>query len=134
MALVSPANVTVSIYAGSNANSPYTLGALRNGGPVRGYLLPKVQDGRYGSAQWLKWTHWLLLNPGIDIRDAYNSQLDPARNNALGDTVIELDQGGVKQTAWYVVFVEGIGPGTASSYLRCYLDRFQPSGWPTTAL
>jgi hypothetical protein len=134
MALVSTTNVTVSIYAGSNAASPYALGALRNGGPVKGYLMPKVQDGRFGSALYLKWTHWLLLNPTVDIRDAYNSQLDPARNNALGDTVIELDASGVKKTAWYVVFVELIGPGTPSSYLRCYLDRFQPSAWPTTAL
>jgi hypothetical protein len=132
MTLAVPSNVTVSIYAGSNPSSPYLLGALRS--TQQGYLMPKVQDGRYGSAQWLKWTHWLLLNPGVDIRDAYNSQLDPSRNNALGDTVIELDAGGVQQTAWYVVFVELIGAGTPMAHLRCYLDRFQPSGWPTSAL
>ncbi len=91
-----------------------------------------MQDGRFGSAQWLKWTHWLLLNPGVDVRDAYNSQLDPSRNNALGDTVVLAS--GTSQTAWYVVFVEAINVGTSSAYLRAYLDRFQPSQWPTQAL
>jgi hypothetical protein len=132
MALTLAPNVTVGIYAGSNAAAPYLLGPLRS--TVAGYLAPRVQDGRFGSATWLKWTHWLLLNPGTDVRDAYNSQLDPARNNALGDTVVELDVGGVKKTAWYVVFVELVAAGTSAAYLRCYLDRFQPSGWPTTAL
>jgi hypothetical protein len=132
MTLAVPSNVTVSIYAGSNPGSPYAVGALRS--TQQGYLLPRVQDGRFGSAQWLKWTHWLLLNPGVDVRDAYNSQLDPSRNNALGDTVIELDAAGVNKTAWYVAFVELVGAGTPAAHLRCYLDRFQPSGWPTTAL
>src|SRR6516225_6420932 len=110
MALLVPANVTVSIYAGSNAASPYSLGALRS--TVKGYLRARVQDGRLGSASWLKWTHWLLLAPGVDIRDAYNSQLDPSRNNSLGDTVVLLDSGGVKQTALYVAFVEEVSRGT----------------------
>src|SRR6516162_302436 len=109
MSLTLPSNVTVSIYAGSNPSSPYSLGSLRS--TQKGYLLPRVQDGRFGSAQWLKWTHWLLLNPGVDIRDAYNTQLDPARNNTLGDTVIELDASGVNKTAWYCVFVELINAG-----------------------
>jgi hypothetical protein len=130
MALTIPPNVTVNIYAGSNAAAPYTFGSLRS--TQKGYLQPRVQDGRFGSAQWLKWTHWLLLNPGVDIRDAYNSQLDPARNNALADTVVLV--GGPSKTAWYVVFVEAVGVGTPSAYLRAYLNRFQPSQWPTQAL
>jgi len=132
MALLVPVNVTVSIYAGSNTSSPYSLGALRS--TVKGYLKGRVQDGRFGSASWLKWTHWLLLAPGVDIRDAYNSQLDPARNNSLGDTVILLDSGGMKQTAFYVAFVEEVSRGTQAVHLRAYLDRFQPSNWPTDAL
>jgi hypothetical protein len=132
MALMIPTNVTVSIYAGSSAAAPYSLGTLRS--TVRGYLKPRVQDGRLGSALWLKWTHWLLLPPGTDVRDAYNSQLDPARNNARGDTVILLDSGGVKQTAFYVAFVEVVSRGTPASYVRAYLDRFQPQTWPTDAL
>jgi hypothetical protein len=130
MALTVTPNVTVSIYAGSNAGTPYSFGALRS--VQKGYLQPRVQDGRFGSAQWLKWTHWLLLNPGVDIRDAYNSQLDPSRNNALADTVVL--SGGSSQTAWYVVFVEAVNIGNSSAYLRAYLDRFQPSQWPTQAL
>jgi hypothetical protein len=130
MALTISPNVTVNVYAGSNAGAPYSFGALRS--TQRGYLQPRVQDGRFGSAQWLKWTHWLLLNSGVDIRDAYNSQLDPSRNNALGDTVVLA--GGASQTAFYVAFVEAVNVGTPSAYLRAYLDRFQPSQWPTQAL
>lgn len=132
MTLPLASNVTVSIYAGSSASAPYTLGALRS--TVKGFLKPRVQDGRYGAASWLKWTHWLLLPAGTDVRDAYNSQLDPSRNNALGDTVILLDSGGTKKTAFYVVFVEQVSRGTPAASLRVYLDRFQPQTWPTDAL
>lgn len=131
MTLPTPINCTVSIYAGSNAVSPYSLGTLRS--TVSGHLEARTQDGRYGSALWLKWTHWLLVDAEVDIRDAYNSQLDPSRDNANGDTVILLDSGGVKQTAFYVVFVEQIARGTAAAHQRVYLDRFQPSAWPTDA-
>lgn len=129
MALLTPSNCIVSIYAGSNALSPYSLGPLR--ATVAGYLEARTQDGRYGSALWLKWTHWLLVDAEVDIRDAYNSQLDPNRNNASGDTVVLLDSAGISQTAFYVVFVEQIARGTFAAHQRVYLDRFQPSAWPT---
>jgi hypothetical protein len=132
MALLVATNVSVSIYAGSNPANPYAVGALR--ATVKGYLKPRVQDGRLGSALWLKWTHWLLLPPGTDVRDAYNSQLDPSRDSTKGDTVVLLDSGGVKQTAFYVAFVEVVGKGGPAAYVRAYLDRFQPQSWPTDAL
>src|SRR5262245_27953620 len=128
MALPMPTNVTVDIYRTANPGAPYTLGAL-SAGNVRGFLKPAAQHGRFGSPSSLKWTHILYLAPNIDIRDAYNTQLDPARDNTKGDTVILKD--GAKQTAFYVAFVERVAHGTPQVHLRAYLDRFQPSNWPT---
>ena len=132
MVLLTPPNVTVSIYAGASAGSPYSFGTLR--ATVKGVLIPEVQSGRFGSANWLKWTHRLLVPSNTQIQDAYNSQLDPGRNNALGDTVVVTDSGGVNRTAYYVVFVEQISRGTPAQHLRCYLDRFQPNAWPNDAI
>jgi hypothetical protein len=133
MALLIPTNVTVSIYRTANANAPYTLGALS--AIVPAYLKPTVQNGRFGSASWLKWTHLLYLAPTVDIRDAYNSQLDPARNNNLADTVILEDSVTLTtRVAFYVAFVEVVSRGTPASYQRAYLDRFAPNTWPTNAL
>jgi hypothetical protein len=134
MALPMPANVTVNIYRTANPSSPYTLGTP---GPanIKGYLKPVVQTGRYGVATWLKWSHVLYLPPGTDIRDAYNSQLDPARNNNNADTVIVNDSTNpAARTAFYVVFVEVALRGSPFQHLRVYLDRFQPSSWPLDAL
>jgi hypothetical protein len=134
MALLLPVNVSVDVYRTANPGAPYTLGALSASG-VRGHLKPAVQNGRFGSATWLKWTHVLYLPPGTDVRDAYNTQLDPARDNTKGDTVILKDATVLTtKTAFYVVFVEQVARGTPAAYLRVYLDRFAPNAWPTNAL
>src|SRR5690242_20306856 len=106
MGLIVPTNVSVSIYRTANPSSPYSFGALVV--TTKGHLKPVVQDGRFGAASWLKWTHQLLLPTGIDVRDAYNSQLDPGRDNTKADTVVLLDSGGGNKTAYYVVFVEQV--------------------------
>ena len=131
MALQMPTNVTVDIYRTANPGSPYTLGALS--ATVKGFLKPDAPSGRYGAASWLKWTHILYLNPSVDIRDAYNSQLDPARDDTLADTVILTGTAG-RKTAFYVVLVEQISRGSYAGHIRAYLDRFQPEEWPTTGL
>jgi hypothetical protein len=134
MALPMPPNVKVDIFRTSTPGSPYTLGTP---GPARvaGYLQPRVQTGRHGTANWLKWTHILYVGPNTDVRDAYNTQLDPARDNTKADTVILYDsQDGTKKTAFYVAFVEPVLRGSDVSHLRVYLDRFQPKTWPTDAL
>lgn len=134
MALPMPANVTVDIYRTANPSSPYTVGAAGPAG-VKGFLKPLVGTGRHGTANWLKWTHVLYLPPSTDVRDAYNSQLDPARNNTIADTVILKDStNSARKTAFYVVFVEVALRGTPFDHLRVYLDRFQPSAWPIDAL
>jgi hypothetical protein len=127
-------NVSVDIYRTANPASPYPGGAPAVSG-VSAYLRPIVQNGRYGTASWLHWTHILYLPPGTDIRDAYNSQLDPARNNNIADTVIVHDSTNVNtKTAYYVVFVELVLRGTPGQHLRAYLDRFQPNSWPTDSI
>lgn len=134
MALPMSPNVTVDVYRGSNPGSPYALGLQVYAG-VGGSLQPRVVTGRHGTANWLKWTHILYLTPDYDIRDAYNSQLDPSRNNAAADTVIVSSTTGLaSQTAFYVVYVELAAQGAGAAHLRVYLDRFQPSSWPTDAL
>jgi hypothetical protein len=134
MSLPLPPNVAVNIYRTANPSSPYPGGNPALSG-VPGYLKPAAPNGRFGSAQWLKWTHILYLPPGTDIRDAYNSQLDPTRNNTIADTVIVVDTTvPTRKTAYYVVFVEVIERGTTLQHLRVYLDRFLPSAWPTDSL
>src|SRR5437870_2986941 len=128
MALLVPPNVTVSIYRGSDPSSPYSLGSLVVS--AKGYLKPVAPSGRFGSASWLNGTHVLLLAPTSDVRDAYNTQLDPSRDNTKADTVILLDSGGSNKTAYYAVFVEQVSRGTPAAHLRVYLDRFQPNAWP----
>jgi hypothetical protein len=128
-----PQNVTVDIYRMSNPMNPLPTGAPAVPG-VPGSLIPWPQSGRQGTASYLKWTHILTLPPGTDVRDAYNSQLDPSRNNNNADTVVVTDSRGTKKTPYYVVFVELAFRGTPMAQIRVYLDRFQPSAWPTDAL
>src|SRR5262249_7511947 len=117
MSLPVPANVSVDIFRTANPSSPYPSGSPAVSG-VKGFLRPAAPNGRFGSALYLKWTHLLYLPPGTDIRDAYNSQLDPARNDANADTVILQDTAiSGRKTAYYVVFVEVVARGTAQQYI-----------------
>jgi hypothetical protein len=134
MSLPLGANVAVDIFRTANPSSPYPSGSPALSG-VSGYLRPAAANGRFGSALYLKWTHILYLPPGTDIRDAYNSQLDPGRNNNNADTVILHDSSiGGRETAYYVVFVEVVARGSPRQYMRVYLDRFLPNAWPTDSL
>ena len=133
MSLPMAANVLVDVFRNANPASPYPAGTAAQAA-VPGYLKPYAATGRHGSAQWLKWTHILYVGDTVDVRDAYNSQLDPARDNTKGDTVILFDSGGVNKVAYYVAFVEQVSRGTAANHLRAYLDRFAPNAWPNNAL
>jgi hypothetical protein len=126
-------NCTADIYRTANPNSPLPAGNPAVAA-VPGYLKPWAAHGRFGSASWLKWTHILTLPIGTDVRDAYNSQLDPARANTIADTVVVKDSATNTRTPFYVVFVELAYRGTPQAQIRVYLDRFQPSAWPTGAL
>jgi hypothetical protein len=132
MGLPLPSNVTVDVYRNSNPASPVPGGMPAVPG-VPGNLIPRMATGRYGSALWLKWTHLLLLPAGTDVRDAYNSQLDPARNNNAADTVVVTDSNG-NRVPYYVAFVEEAFRGSPFALIRVYLDRFQPQQWPTDGI
>ena len=134
MSLSLPINVKVDIYRTVNPSSPYPGGSPAVEA-VPGHLRPAASNGRSGTADYLKWTHILFLPPGVDVRDAYNSQLDPARDNTKADTVILKDSAVAgRKTAYYVVFVEVVNRGGAEQHLRVYLDRFAPSAWPTDSV
>ena len=124
-----PQNVTVDIYRNADPTAPVPTGnpAVTQ---VPGNIKPVMTSGRFGSALYLNWTHLLILPSGIDIRDAYNSQLDPSRSNNTADTVVVTDSQG-NPVPYYVVFVEQAYRGTPMQQQKAYLDRFQPSQWPT---
>jgi hypothetical protein len=124
-----PSNVTVDIYRTSNPASPVPVGNPAIAA-VKGYLRPRMTTGRFGSALWLKWTHELVLPAGTDVRDAYNSQLDPSRSNNSADTVVITDSSGNK-VPYYVAFVEDAFRGSPLAQVKVYLDRFQPQVWPS---
>ena len=71
------------------------------------------------------WTHYIVLNSNVDIRDGYqgSTQVWQYQN---ADT-IHIPSGGT--TAYAVVFVEVRGRGTVGEHKRVYLDRQGPS-WP----
>jgi hypothetical protein len=56
--------------------------------------------------------------------------LDPSRSNNAADTVVVTDSQG-NAVPYYVVFVEQAYRGTPMQQIKAYLDRFQPSQWPT---
>ena len=124
-----PQNVTVDIYRNADLTAPVPTGNPA-AAQVPGNIKPVMTSGRFGSALYLKWTHLLILPSGIDIRDAYNSQLDPSRSNNAADTVVVTDSQG-NAVPYYVVFVEQAYRGTPMQQIKAYLDRFQPSQWPT---
>ncbi len=127
MPLPVPPNITVDLYRGFDPAHPYPLeGAALTYRGLAGYLRPQMQAGRFGfRARNVYWTHRMDFDLGTDVRDAYQSQLDPARADALGDTLLASDYPLPGQcTAFYVVLVARDRGG---DFLRVYLDRLRPS-------
>lgn len=129
MALNQASNATVDIFRGFSAASPYPLQGRSPDVPgVRGFLKQHLNAGRFGYQDpKVKWTHLLLLDPGIDVRSAYNSWTGPAEASANADTIVLRDcpiPGSC--CAFYVVMVQRSGRGTRGDHLRVYLDRLQP--------
>jgi hypothetical protein len=71
----------------------------------------------------LTWTHIMLVDISVDIRDGYvgASVFSPQ------DAVYIPDQHG---TRFNVIFIELVQQGTAQEHKRVYLDRTTPT-WPT---
>jgi hypothetical protein len=74
----------------------------------------------------LAWTHFMLVDVSVDIRDAYTGHM----TSTLQDTIYVPDQTG---TAFNVMFVERLQRGTPQEHKRVFLDRQTPS-WPTNEL
>ena len=74
----------------------------------------------------LTWTHILLIDAGVDIRDGYTG----ASSLAQQDTVYIPDHTG---TQFKVIFIERVQQGTPHEHKRVYLDRQTPT-WPTNAI
>ena len=72
------------------------------------------------------WTHIMLVDVSVDIRDGYNG----AEFFMQQDAIWVPDVNG---TRFNVIFVERVLQGTAQEHKRVYLDRTAPT-WPTNNL
>jgi hypothetical protein len=99
---------------------------------VSGVPLCLIPDWRRGQeagdrgAAPLTWTHLMMIDAGVDIRDMYAGQ----STSVTQDTVYIPDQNG---TAFTVVFIELMQRGTPDEHKRVYLNRQLPT-WPTDQL
>lgn len=119
MPIPTPPNTTCDIYRASNlfqAAVPIHLKAIYPQGLERGE----------GDSDTLKFTHCILFDQSIDIRDAYNA-------GTIGSTYDTLYIPDDTQTAWTVIFVEWVDLGYAWQHKRAYIVRQLPN-YPTTAL
>ena len=118
MALPQSPNTTCDIYR--VATTPPAAPAVAG---VPCVLRPDFREGQRASTIARVWTHLLLIDPAVDLRDYYTG----ASGTAEQDSVYIPDQAG---TRYRVVFIERVGLGSAGDHKRVYLDRQQPT-WPT---
>jgi hypothetical protein len=71
----------------------------------------------------LTWTHFMLVDASVDLRDAYTGRSTFTQQ----DTVFIPDQNG---TQFNVIFIEHVQRGTGTAHKRVFLDRQAPT-WPT---
>ena len=126
MSLPVSANTTCDIYRSGNAPP-----AAPNVAGVACHLRPDWRAGqeqgtRAGLPAGLTWTHVLLVDVSVDIRDRYIGTL----TDMVQDSIWVPDKNGTK---FVVTFVERVGRGTASDHKRVYVDRAAPT-WPTNEI
>ena len=119
-------NTTCDIYR--NGNNPP---AAPNVAAVACHLRPDWRAGQeHGDRATLPvgfcWTHVLLVDVSVDIRDAYAGALAFMQQ----DSIYVPDKNG---TGFKVVFVERVFRGQTQDHKRVYLDRAVPT-WPTNEL
>ena len=79
-----------------------------------------------------RWTHFALLDVGVDLRDCYAGPAgsptkipgEEASPAGPADSIWIPDKNG---TQFYVIFVERVGLGTESDHQRAYLQRGVPT-------
>jgi hypothetical protein len=123
MAIPIQPNTTCDVYRSGTA--PPAAPAVAG---VACYLQPDWPGGQeHGDrGAQLAWTHVMLVDAGVDLRDAYTG----AMTRVNQDTVYVPDKNG---TAFTVVFIERVHRNQATDHKRIYLDRQTP-GWPTSEL
>ena len=84
------------------------------------------EAGDRTSSDACAWTHIMLVDAGVDIRDGYIGN----EAQAMQDTIYIPDQHG---TRFLVIFVERVQHGAPHEHKRVFLDRQLPS-WPTNDL
>ncbi len=124
MSIPMPANRTFDLFhQGTWPNPPDIAGA-------HGYLTPDFRGGQEGGDRGgATWTHIMLVEPDLDVRDGYYGLGTFQPTSA--DTLYIPDKDG---TGLVVVFIERIQVGTANEHKRLYLDRLNPPFWPTNDL
>lgn len=126
MAIPIAANTTCDIYR-SGAMPPAAPAVAG----VAGYLQPDWRRGqetgdRATVPPQLVWTHVLLVESNVDLRDCYQGGLAAVAQ----DTVYIPNQNG---TAFRVTFIERLHRSQTNDHKRVYLDRQTPT-WPTNEL
>ncbi len=127
------ANVLIDIWRGVNISNPVPTGDP-NVKDVPAVLHPELDRGKGHYAGVLRYTHLLLVPKHTDVRDAYNSNQNSVTVANAYTVVVYDSEDSTKKTPFMVVFVELVNRGNVNAYLRVYLDRFQPSTWPTEGL
>jgi hypothetical protein len=114
-------STTCDIYRPFGATQPLVTG-------VPCQLVSDLEQGRPRGNGGLLWTHYLLVEPSVDLRDGCSRT---AGTNAVtyadGDKV--LVPAGSSNTRYVVVWVEYVQRGHAKEYKRAYLLRDLAS-WP----
>jgi len=114
-------NTTCDLYRPFSASSPLVTG-------IPCHLANDLAGGRVPGGSGLTWTHYLLIDESVDVRDGCTRT---AGSNTLtyadGDKVI-IPSGG-SNTRYVVVWVEYVQRGLANAHKRVYLLRDQPT-WP----
>jgi hypothetical protein len=141
MGLPTPPNTTCDIYRAGHAPpaAPDVAGVAVNlSGAFADAHRAAVSGMQSPSGNFpiLRWTHVMLVDVGVDIRDNYQGPVTTdqfagyEQPYAFGDTVYVPDKSG---TIFYVVFVERLGYGSGFDHKRVYLQRGLPA-WPTNNL
>lgn len=123
MPLPVPANTTCDIFR-NGAMPPLNPPAVAD---VPCFLKPDWRGGQEAgerSVSALAWTHVMLVDVSVDIRDGYIGGMSYAAQDAVyipDDTA----------TKFNVIFIERVR--TAPEHKRVYLDRQGPT-WPTNDL
>ena len=81
---------------------------------------------RGGAGNSLTWTHVMLIDTSVDIRDGYIG----VSNVMVQDTVYIPNKNGTK---FFVTFIERMHRGLPAEHKKVYLDRQLPN-WPTNNL